>query len=127
MAISREIKTLLVEDNNIFRQTFKETLQSRFPSVVIQEAAEGNEALQKVDAFHPEPIFMDIRLPGQNGLELTRKIKARYPETVVIVLTDYDTPEYRKAAFQCGASCFFAKDSLDWGQFETMIKSHISR
>jgi two-component system response regulator YesN len=127
MAISREIKTLLVEDNNIFRQTFKETLQSRFPSVVIQEAAEGNEALQKVDAFHPELIFMDIRLPGQNGLELTRKIKARYPETVVIVLTDYDTPEYRKAAFQCGASCFFAKDSLDWGQFETMIKSHISR
>jgi len=127
MAISREIKTLLVEDNNIFRQTFKETLQSRFPSVVIQEAAEGNEALQKVDTFHPELIFMDIRLPEQNGLELTRKIKARYPETVVIVLTDYDTPEYRKAAFQCGASCFFAKDSLDWGQFETMIKSHISR
>ncbi len=115
MAISREIKTLLVEDNNIFRQTFNETLQSRFPSVVIQEAAEGNEALQKVDAFHPELIFMDIRLPGQNGLELTRKIKASYPETVVIVLTDYDTPEYRKAAFQCGASCFFCQGLFGLG------------
>jgi DNA-binding NarL/FixJ family response regulator len=130
MAISgdtRKFKTLIVEDNGVFRQTFKETLQNRFPSMVIQEAAEGSEILQKMDAFRPEVIFMDIRLPGANGLELTRKIMASNPGTLVIILTDYDIPEYRKAAVQSGASGFFAKDSLDWGQLEAVIKSQISR
>jgi DNA-binding NarL/FixJ family response regulator len=121
-----KIKILIVEDNVIFRQAFRERLQNQFPSVVVEEASEGNEALQKVDTFHPELIFMDIRLPGENGLDLTRKIMVSHPETVVIILTDYDIPEYRKAASQCGASHFFVKESLDWGQVDTVIRSHVS-
>jgi DNA-binding NarL/FixJ family response regulator len=121
-----KIKILIVEDNVIFRQAFRERLQNQFPSVVVEEASEGNEALQKVDTFHPELIFMDIRLPGENGLDLTRKIMASHPETVVIILTDYDIPEYRNAASQYGASHFFAKESLDWGQVDTVIRSHVS-
>ena len=50
---------------------------------------------------------------------------ANHPETVVIILTDY-IPEYRDAASQCGAKYFFAKESLDWGQVDTVIRSHIS-
>jgi len=120
-----KIKTLIVEDNIIFRQAFRERLQNQFPSVVVEEASEGTEALQKVNTLHPDLIFMDIRLPGENGLDLTRKIMANHPETVVIILTDYDIPEYRNAASQCGASHFFAKESLDWGQVDTVIRSHI--
>ena len=120
-----KVTTLIVEDNVVFRQAFKETLQNQFPSVVVEEASEGNEALQKVDTFHPDLILMDIRLPGESGLEVTKKIMASHPETVVILLTDYDIPEYRNAAFQCGAKHFFAKGSLDWGELETAIRSHI--
>ena len=70
--------------------------------------------------------FMDIRLPGESGLQVTQRIKTNYPDTKVIILTAYDVPEYREAATQCGASCFLAKDSLNIGQVETLVKSVFS-
>jgi DNA-binding NarL/FixJ family response regulator len=104
-------KTLLVEDNIPFRQSFKETLHSRFPSMEIVEAGDGKEAFQRIKASPPDIIFMDIKLPGENGLILTKKIKAEYPKIFVIVLTSYDLPEYREAAFQNHANHFFTKAS----------------
>ncbi len=103
--------TMLVEDNSSFRQEVKRNLQLQFPSMNIIEAAEGVEALQKVDSNLPNLIFMDIRLPGENGLELTRKIKANHPDIVVIMLTSHDSPEYREAATQCKANYFLSKGS----------------
>ena len=126
MNFSREastLKVLIVEDNASFRTTLRDSLQTLFPSMIVHEAVEGNEALQKVDRFHPELIFMDIRLPGENGLHLTQKIKASYPETKVMILTSYDTQEYREAAARCGANCFVTKDSLNWQLIESFIKS----
>jgi DNA-binding NarL/FixJ family response regulator len=120
------LKTLIVEDNATFRGLLRDSLQSLFPTMMIQEATEGNEALQRVDTFRPELIFMDIRLPGENGLQLTHRIKTNYPDTKVIILTAYDVPEYREAATRCGASCFLAKDSLNLGQVETLVKSVLS-
>ena len=120
---SDTLKTLIVEDNTLFRQTFKKSLETLFPSMVIQESAEGTDALQKVDVFHPEIIFMDIHLPGENGLKLTRKIKTNHPDVSVIILTSHDIPEYRDAALQHGASTFLSKDSFTHAQIETLIKS----
>jgi CheY-like chemotaxis protein len=119
-------KTLIVEDNAPFRLSLKESLQSLFPSMVIQEAAEGGEALQKVESFLPGLIFMDIHLPGENGLHLTQKIKTNYPALPIIILTSYDLPEYREAAFKYGANSFMTKDSLDWKKIETLVKSFYS-
>ncbi len=75
------------------------------------EAADGEEAKRQVTAHHPDLIFMDIKLPGENGLDLTAKIKAEYPQVVVVVLTSYDTPEYREAAVKARANHFLAKGS----------------
>ncbi len=61
------------------------------------------------DFFHPDLIFMDIKLPGESGLELTKQIKDEFPETIVIVLTNYDLPEYRVAAYESGADHFLGK------------------
>ena len=66
-------RTMIVETNAIFRQSFKEILCTRFAYIVVDEAGDGKEALQKVDIFRPDLIFMDIELPGENGLELTKK------------------------------------------------------
>ena len=121
-----KLKTLIVEDNATYRGMLRESLQSVFPSMIIQEATEGNEALQKVDTLRPELIFMDIRLPGESGLQLTQRIKTNYPDTKVIIMTSYDAPEYREAATRCGASSFLAKDSLSMGQVETLVKSVLS-
>ena len=105
----KPFKTLIVEDNVSFRQTLLEILAARFPFMSIKEAGDGDEAFKEIDLSTPDLIFMDIRLPGENGLQLTRKIKAKYSEVVVIVLTSYDFPEYHEAAFQYGANHFMVK------------------
>ena len=105
------LRVLVVEDSTIFRTLLKETLQSRFPLMEIREAADGEGAMQEITAHLPDLIFMDIKLPGDNGLDLTAKIKAEYPHVTVIVLTSYDTPEYREAAVKAKADHFLAKGS----------------
>jgi CheY-like chemotaxis protein len=115
-------RVLIVEDSTLFRQLFKEALRNKFPSVKVDEAIDGGEAIQKVETLRPNLIFMDIRLPGENGLELTRRIKALYPKIIVIILTGYDLPEYREASFP-HADYFFSKDSLTTKDIFTLLES----
>ena len=112
-----------MEDNVTFRNTFKEVLCKIFPFMVVEEALDGAEALKKVETFLPELVFMDVRLPGETGLELTKKIKASHPQILIIILTDYDLPEYRKAAFDSGADDFVVKGSLNPAAIEALVKS----
>lgn len=116
-------KTLLVEDSASYRELMKEVLQTQFPSMVIEEARDGKEALQKVGIFHPDLIFMDIKLPGENGLVLTQKIKKDHPEVHVIILTSYNIPEYREAARQCGADDFIVKGTSTEEEIMALVKS----
>ncbi len=116
-------RILIVDDNGSFRQAFRQSLQESFPTIAIDEAADGNEALHKVDAFLPDIIFMDIRLPGENGLELTKKIKATHPNIIILILTSYDVPEYRDAASKGGADGFFGKATCNIKELEELIKS----
>jgi DNA-binding NarL/FixJ family response regulator len=109
--VSDMFKSLLVEDNAPFRQSLKEMLCERFPKMIVEEAEDGDEALEKVEGSRPHLVFMDIKLPGKNGLEITRKIKERYSTIQVIILTSYDFPEYREAAVKYGADHFFSKES----------------
>lgn len=104
-------RTLIVEDNATFRQMLKEILYTRFPAMTIEEEPDGSDLFPKIDTFHPRIVFMDIRLPGENGLELARKIKMNYPDITVVILTSYDLPEYRQAARHSKADHFVTKDS----------------
>jgi DNA-binding NarL/FixJ family response regulator len=116
-------KALIVEDSAIFRKLLKETLHTGFPSLEIAEAADGEKAMQKIDTQLPDFIFMDIKLPGENGLDLTTKIKAKYPDVIVIILTSYDTPEYREAAVQAKANYFLSKGSSSKEGILTLVES----
>jgi len=117
------LRVLLVEDNRVYRETFKENLRKHFPSVVIDEAGSSEEALQKIDIAPPHLAFIDIRLPGMNGFEATKRIKAAFPQIRIAMVTGYDLPEYRQAATQYGLDGFFIKKSLNWDEVERLIKS----
>lgn len=119
-------RTLIVEDSTFFRQLLKETLHSRFPSMDIAEAENGKEALQKVETLRPDLIFMDIKLPGENGLELTKKIKTRYSGISIIILTSYDLPEYREAARQYQADHFLSKGATTKEDILKLVQSIIA-
>lgn len=118
---------LLVEDNQTFRKSLKEMLEFRLPDLRIGEACDGDEALDKLKSVKPDLIFMDIRLPGKNGLEVTRIIKAAYSSVEVVILTSHDIPEYREAAFQSGASQFFTKGSVGSDEIADFVRSALRR
>ncbi len=113
---------MTVEDNLPFREMFKGHLLSEFPSMEVIEAANGEEAFKGLASYPIDLVFMGIRLPGDNGLELTRKIRAKYKDVTIAMLTMYDSAEYQEAATKCGADCFMTKDSMKWDQISEMIK-----
>ena len=117
------LRALIVEDNRLFRDAFKAELHGRFPSLLIEEAENGEEALQKINVVQPDLIFMDMHLAGMNGLELARRIKNDFPLIRIAMLTGYDMPEYRLAASQQGVHHFFVKDLLDWEEIMEFVQS----
>jgi len=119
----RIFRTLIVEDNHLFRHTILDILAAQFPSMVLGEAADGKTALERIDEALPDLIFMDIKLPGENGLHLTEHIKKRHPEVVVVMLTSYDWPEYREAAYKFGANHFIMKGSSTNKEIVELIES----
>jgi DNA-binding NarL/FixJ family response regulator len=120
----KKFRILIVEDNDAYRKLIRNTLQSSFPTIAIEEAADASEALQKLDGFLPDIIFIDIQLHAENGLELTKKIRATHPDIAIFIITFYDIAEYREAASQCGANGFFTKISLSRNKLEELVKSY---
>ena len=106
------LKTLIVEDSALFREVFEEALHSRFPSMEIFEAVNSQDAIDKIEKHLPGLVFVDINLAGENGLELAKRIKTEYPHIITIILTNYDLPEYREAAYRYKANHFLPKDAF---------------
>ena len=117
---------LIVEDNTTFRNALRDMLTARFPSIGIDVAGNGEEALSKVHNLSPNLIFMDLKLPGRNGLELTRTIKSTNPEIEIIILTSYDIPEYREAALRNGASHFLTKGNAGSDHIADVVASTLA-
>ncbi len=105
------MRTILVEDDDGFRQCVKKILSSRYPTVQVMEAEDGMEAMSKIDVAPPDLVFIDIQLPGINGLELTRIIRARRPNAIIVILSNHDLTEYREAAYENGANYYVSKNS----------------
>mgnify|MGYP001041987959 FL=1 len=122
------MNTLIVEDNATYRQSLRHLLAGRFPSMQIAEAADGEEALRHGLSRPFDLIFVDVRLPDGNGLDLTKTIKSLFVNSMVCVITSYDILEYREAAYHNGADYFMVKgESTEKeivGLIESWLRSH---
>jgi DNA-binding NarL/FixJ family response regulator len=116
------VKILIVEDHQSFRETLKEYLNRELSWMILEEAANGREAMEKVGSFRPDLIFMDICLPEASGLELTREITANYPDIKVIIMTGYDSTGYQELAAQYGAKGFFSKAEVTGKDILALVK-----
>jgi DNA-binding NarL/FixJ family response regulator len=108
--MAQPITVLLVDDQSLMRMGFAMVLRAEPDIEVVGEAADGERALAQVDALKPTVVLMDVRMPGMDGIEATRQIVERRPETKVIVLTTFDLDEYAFGALKAGASGFLLKD-----------------
>ncbi len=104
------LRIILVEDHVLVRQGTRELLERHPGLQVVGEAGDGEQAIRLVDQHRPDVVLMDISLPGMNGIEATRQIKARHPATAVLVLTAYDDDQYVFALLEAGAAGYLLKD-----------------
>jgi DNA-binding NarL/FixJ family response regulator len=104
------IRVVLAEDHTLVRQGTRRLLEDSGRVVVVAEAADGEEAIAAVDHHEPDMAIVDIGLPRLNGIEATRRIKAKHPQVSVIVLTVHDEDQYVFALLEAGAAGYLLKD-----------------
>jgi DNA-binding NarL/FixJ family response regulator len=105
------INVLVVDDQALVRAGFIKLLEPEPDLSVVGEAGDGSEAVEAAARTHPDVVLMDIRMPRVDGIEATRRIRARSGAPRVLVLTTYDLDEYVFEALKAGASGFLLKDA----------------
>ncbi|MEV0117954.1 response regulator transcription factor [Streptomyces sp. NPDC050844] len=103
---------LIVDDQPMQRFGFRMLLESQDDMTVAGEAGNGSEAIRMTAELHPDVVLMDIRMPGLDGIEATRRIVASGDRTRVLILTTFDLDEYAYEGLRAGASGFLIKDAL---------------
>jgi len=102
------IRILLVDDHPVVREGLRRMLELEEDLKVVGEAADAKGVLTQVELLSPDVILMDIKMPGVDGIELTRQVKQKQPSCNVIMLTLYD--EYLAQAIEAGAVGYLLKD-----------------
>ncbi len=107
----KQISLMLVDDHDVVRTGLRSFLESHSEVRVVAEARNGAEALQRAAAAHPDLVVMDITMPGMDGLEATRRLKAMLPECIVLALTVHEDKQYFMEMLAAGASGYVTKAS----------------
>ena len=107
---SQMIRVLLADDHALVREGTRRLIDAESDLEVVAEAASGEEALEAVRRTRPDIALMDIAMPGMNGIEATRAIKAEYAETAILALSAYDDEPYLVALLEAGAAGFLLKN-----------------
>jgi DNA-binding NarL/FixJ family response regulator len=105
------IRVLICDDQAIVCEGLQVILESDAAIQVMGIAHDGAEALEKVAALKPNLVLMDLKMPGMNGIQATRQLRALYPEIKVLVLTTYDADEWVFDAIRSGASGYLLKNT----------------
>ncbi|MFF5713321.1 response regulator [Streptomyces sp. NPDC012756] len=102
---------LIADDQPMQRLGFRMLLESQDDMTVVGEASNGTEAIRLVDLHHPDVVLMDIRMPGLDGIEATRRVVATGAPTRILIVTTFDLDEYAYDGLRAGASGFLVKDA----------------
>ncbi|MCQ8129127.1 response regulator [Methylomonas rivi] len=105
------IKVLLVDDHTILRDGLKQILADTDDIQAVDEAADGHEAIRKIQALALDAVIMDMSMPGRSGLELLKQIKLEKPKLPVLILSMHSEEQYAVRAYRAGAAGYLTKDS----------------
>jgi CheY-like chemotaxis protein len=104
------VNLLIVDDHASTRQVIRRFLT--IPGVTFRDCASGEEAIACAREFKPNWVTMDIKLPGMNGFDSTRAIKAAHPDARVLIVSAYNEPQFHELARSSGAVGFILKENI---------------
>jgi DNA-binding NarL/FixJ family response regulator len=104
------IRVLLADDQALLRHGFNMIIDAQNDMEIVGEASDGAQAIARAGTLRPDVVLMDIRMPGTDGIEATRRIAAQQPDVKVLILTTFDLDEYAFNGLRAGASGFLLKN-----------------
>ena len=108
-----QLRLLLADDHTVVRQGLRKVLEERPDWVVVAEAGNGRDAVRQAEELKPDVAILDVAMPLLNGIETTRQIVKRCPNTRVLVLTMHADEAYVNQILKAGATGYLLKDSAD--------------
>ena len=107
------MKVLVVDDNEDARYLLRKRLDQKRQFQIVGEASDGAEALSRIEELAPDLVIMDVRMPGMDGIEATRLIKERFPQTSVLAYSAFGEEAQVTAMREAGAVGYVLKDAAD--------------
>ena len=107
----QRVRLLIADDHALVREGLRAVLEGEEGIEVAGEAPDGQRAVEECRRLRPDLVLMDVRMPGMDGLEATRRIKAEMPEVGVVVVTMHENPDYLLEAVRAGAAGYVLKDA----------------
>jgi DNA-binding NarL/FixJ family response regulator len=108
-----KISVLLVDDHSLVRRGFRRILEDERDIAVVGEASDGAEAVRLAERLRPQLIVMDCALPGMSGLDATRRILSKFPETAILMLSMHSEDTWVHQALAAGARGYILKSAVD--------------
>jgi DNA-binding NarL/FixJ family response regulator len=105
------MKVFIIDDSAVVRERLRGMLSELTEVEIIGEAQDPLEATNSVQRVKPDAVILDIRMPGGSGIDVLQNIKKDKPAPIVIILTNYPYPQYRKKCMDAGADFFFDKST----------------
>lgn len=103
------MNVFIADDSDVVRERLASSLSEIADIVVVGEAEDGIDATNSIQQLNPDLVILDIRMPGRSGIEVLKTIKRSNPNIVVMMLTSYPYPQYRRKCLAEGAGYFFDK------------------
>ena len=108
----RDVGVVIVDDQPFFRGAARDVLGALGGFCALAEASSGHEAMAVIDELRPELVLLDLRMPGMDGIETARRIKAEHPDTVVVLVSIEDVAGVPSTARSCGADAVVRKQDF---------------
>ncbi len=105
-----KIRIVIADDHAVVREGTRTLLEREADMQVVGEAADGEEAIKLIETLKPDVAILDISMPKMSGIEVTKRIKPRFPSLAILILTAYDNDEYVFALLEAGAAGYLLKD-----------------
>jgi two-component system, NarL family, invasion response regulator UvrY len=121
---ARPVTVLTVDDQQVFRRAARKLIAATPGFLQVGEAASGDKAVKLAAELRPDMVLVDVRMPGMDGLETTRRLAATTPDAVVVLISTEEVPELPSAIDKVGAAAHVCKRALSTDALQEIWRAH---